>query len=99
MISIRFSGPIEPMMALRDSMKPMGATRVGYKVNNDGLTARLYVDCGAAMSEDVLRRFDNQAPQQKVRPLPPDQVVIDVDPTPARTVSGPVDRFRVTWRR
>lgn len=100
MISVRFNGPLEPMRQLRDSIKAMGA-RPSMRENNDGLTARVYVDFDVATSEDMLRRFGGQPPTpQNVRPLPPDQVVIDVNPTPARApLLGPAVRFHITWRR
>ncbi|GAM11332.1 hypothetical protein OR1_03645 [Geobacter sp. OR-1] len=47
MISVRFSGPVAAITTLRDAMRPIGAKRVSYKANYDGLTARLYVSFDA----------------------------------------------------
>jgi hypothetical protein len=95
MLSIRFLGPIDVIQPLRDAMRPAGATKVGYKVNNDGLTARLYVDFGTEASLAILANFYGGRSEP---PAAADKVVIEATAVTRSLPPADGGRLKVTWR-
>ena len=101
MLSMRFSGPVQAIQEMRNAMRPAGATKVGYRANNDGLTARLYVDFGLDASLAILAAFRGGRPEPSssaTRPVPVDQVLIEAGPAPRPLPPGEDDRRQVSWR-